>query len=330
MALGGDRVIPDTAGTAPAFPADHPAGAQAEGAMANPKNKGMTVREAAEEFCTQWAWSMAVSGDPGDAESQLTKMLGHKVDPPDSRRARWRARANTPQPTGDEIRAVAVKVMRKAEKKGVLDRNVQRDRETAVFMAIKNIPSDPDQFDRRAPRRLWATGRKVPVDPSKRREPIPTDMWEFLDLDIEGERAAGEGLEYCGLRIYDADPAQAVSGDAQDAVATVDATKAQLQQAAEPPEPGEAEHRPLDKHQRNRDVEAEALLKNRIKAVIAKAKARWPDPQKRPGVNQMARLLVKGQPKSKVEKFGQDAIRKILAGTYKPARDISIPGLSSG
>ena len=188
--------------------------------MANPKNKGMTVREAAEEFCTQWAWGMAVSGDPGDAESQLTKMLGHKVDPPDSRRARWRARANTPQPTGDEIRAFAGKLLREGEKKGVLDRNVQRDRETAVFMAIKNIPSDPDQFDRPAPRRLWATGRRVPVDPSKRREPIPTDMWEFLDLDIEGDRAAGEGLEYCDLRIYDTEPqaeiAQTPAGRTQD------------------------------------------------------------------------------------------------------------------
>ncbi len=46
-------------------------------------------------------------------------------------------------------------------------------------------------------------------------------------------------MEYCDLRIYDADPAQAVSEDAQDAVAIVDSIKAcgdQLQRAAELPE----------------------------------------------------------------------------------------------
>ena len=97
-----------------------------------------------------------------------------------------------------------------------------------------------------------------------------------------------------------------------------------------PPEPAEAEHRPLDKHHHSRDVEADALLKNRIETVIAKAKTRWPDPETRPGVNQMALMLVDGQPKSKVQNYGQDAIRKILADTYKPAMRFSIPGLSSG
>ncbi len=93
----------------------------------------------------------------------------------------------------------------------------------------------------------------------------------------------------------------------------------QLQQAAELP----------DKRPRNRNVGTEALFRNRIEGVLAKAKVRWPDPQKRHGVNQMARLLVAGQPESKVEGFGEEAIRKILAGTYKPAKDRSIPGLSS-
>ncbi len=208
--------------------------------MADPKNKGMTAREAVERFCTYSDWAGTVSDDPEDtqrqeaerfprrrrepvprdAASELTKMLAHKVDFPDSPRARLRARENTPQPAGnDEIRALAVKVIRKAEKKGVLDRGVQSDRETAVFRAMKSLSRDADQFDGPAPRRLRATGRKVPVDPSKPREPIPTDMWEFLVLDIEGNRAAGEGLEYADLRFFDADPAQAVSEGAQDAVA---------------------------------------------------------------------------------------------------------------
>jgi hypothetical protein len=96
---------------------------------------------------------------------------------------------------------------------------------------------NPDQSPE--PVRLWATGRRVPLDPSGSRELIPTDIWSNLHLDIEGEGAAGKGLEYCDLRIYDADPAQAVSEDAQDAVAIVDAMKVcgdQLQQAAELPE----------------------------------------------------------------------------------------------
>ena len=93
----------------------------------------------------------------------------------------------------------------------------------------------------------------------------------------------------------------------------------QLQQAAELP----------DKRPRTRDAETEALFRNRIEGVLAKVKAKWPDPQKRPGVNQMARLLVAEQPESKVKGFGEEAIRKILPGTYKPMKNSGIPGLSS-
>lgn len=167
-----------------------------------------------------------------------------------------------------------------------------------------------DQSDDYAPVPLWATGRRVPVDPNRPPELLSTDMWRYLDLDIEGNQAAGGGLEYVDLRIYDAEPR------ADDATARDD----QLQRAAEPP----------DKRPRNRNVDTEALFKNHIEAVIAKAKTKWPYPQSRPGINQMARLLVDGQPKRKVKGFGQEAIRKILAGTYKPAKDRGIPGLSSG
>ncbi len=216
--------------------------------MADPKDQGMTAREAAERVCTDWARAGVVSGDPGDAESQLTKMLAHKIDPADSRRARWRARENTPQPAGnDEIRALAVKVIRKAEKKGVLDRGVQSDREAAVFRAMKSIPRDADQFDVPAPRRLWATGRRFGTDITAPHKLRATDLWFFeergeLKVDIKANAAVGAdgGLEYVNLRIYDAEPTQAVSGDAQDAVANIDAIKAcddQLQQTPELPKP---------------------------------------------------------------------------------------------
>ena len=82
--------------------------------------------------------------------------------------------------------------------------------------------------------------------------------------------------------------------------------------------------------QRTRDVGAEALLINNMETVIAKAKGKWPDLEERPGVNQMARLLVVGEPNKKVSGYSEEAIRKILSGTYKPAKDRGIPGLGSG
>ena len=83
-----------------------------------------------------------------------------------------------------------------------------------------------DQSDDYAPVPLWATGRRVPVDPNRPPELLSTDMWRYLDLDIEGNQAAGGGLEYVDLRIYDAEP------QADDATPPGD----QLQRAAEPHE----------------------------------------------------------------------------------------------
>ena len=161
-------------------------------------------------------------------------------------------------------------------------------------------------LDRLVDRAWYAMGLRLTFEPNDQPEHIPAHLWDVLDLDPDANTASGGGLEYVRLRFYEGDG------------------------IIEPPELAEAERRQIDRRPRTRDVEADALLKNRIKTVIAKAKNRWPDPEKRPGLNQMARLLVEGQPKSKVEKFGEDAIRKILAGTYKPARNIGIPGLSSG
>ena len=151
----------------------------------------------------------------------------------------------------------------------------------------------------------YATGLRTPIDPDKRPERIPAYLWDVLEIDYTDNDASGGGVNYVRLRFY--------KGDVN----------------VEPLEPAEAERRQLDKHPRKHNVEADALLKNRIKSVIAKAKNTWPDPETRPGATQMAQELVDGQPKRKVEGFGQEAIRKILAGTYKPAKERGIPGLSS-
>ena len=161
-------------------------------------------------------------------------------------------------------------------------------------------------LDRLADRAWYAMGLRKPFEPNDQPEHIPAHLWDVLDLHLDANVASGGGLEYHGLRFYESEG------------------------IVKPPEPAEAERRQIDRRQRTRNVEAEALLENRINAVKAKAKNKWPDPQSRPGINQMARLLVEGQPKRKVEDFSQESIRKILAGTYKPAKVRSIPGLSSG
>ncbi len=152
----------------------------------------------------------------------------------------------------------------------------------------------------------YATGLRTPIDPDKQPERLPAYLWDGLEIDYTDNDASGGGVNYVRLRFY--------KGDVN----------------VEPPEPAEVKRRQLDKRPRIRDVEADAILRNRINSVIAKAKNRWADPKTRLGVNQMARLLVEGQLKRKVENFGQETIRKILAGTYKPMKDRGIPGLSSG
>lgn len=167
--------------------------------MADPKDKGMTAQEAAERFCTHWTGLGTVSDDPeereqalGDATSELSAMVRHEIpdQPPRT------TKQVTPQ--GDRVRRRAKKAL-----EGIKKPRPEK-RKKAVFKAMMTARQNPDQSPVPVP--LWATGRKVPVDPSKPREPIPTDMWEFLVLDIEGKRAAGEGLEYCDLRFFNAEP----------------------------------------------------------------------------------------------------------------------------
>ena len=54
---------------------------------------------------------------------------------------------------------------------------------------------------------LWyATGRLVPVDPSKGREHLQLDLWDILGIDLDDNTASGGGLEYVGLRFYETKP----------------------------------------------------------------------------------------------------------------------------
>ena len=51
---------------------------------------------------------------------------------------------------------------------------------------------------------LWyATGRLVPVDPSKGRERLQPDLWNILGIDLDNNTASGGGLEYTGLQFFE-------------------------------------------------------------------------------------------------------------------------------
>jgi hypothetical protein len=77
---------------------------------------------------------------------------------------------------------------------------------------------------------------------------------------------------------------------------------------------------------RKRDPEADALLRNGIETVLAGARVRWPKPGTRPSYWQMAKLLC--DDKKFKSAYGEDAIRKILAGTYRVSRRLGIVGLT--
>ncbi len=173
----------------------------------------------------------------------------------------------------------------------------------------------------------YATGLRTPIDPNKHSEHIPAHLWDVLNINFEGNTASGGGLEYVRLWVYEGEYERRLTAAPSPRTADPLAGKDGI---VEPPEPAEAERRQLDRHPRKRNVEADALLENNIKTVLAKAKNRWPDPETCPGVNQMAKMLVEGEPNKKVGGYSEEAIRKILSGTYKPAKDRGIPGLGSG
>jgi hypothetical protein len=76
---------------------------------------------------------------------------------------------------------------------------------------------------------------------------------------------------------------------------------------------------------RRSDREHDALLENKIKKVLTKAKKEWPDPMKRPGIKPMADELVRKY--GKELGYKKSAIRQILDGSYKASRSLEISGL---
>ena len=76
---------------------------------------------------------------------------------------------------------------------------------------------------------------------------------------------------------------------------------------------------------RKRDVEADAKLRSRIEMVLAVARRKWLDPNKRPEIDVMAKDLERLHRKELGYKF--ETIRKILKGTYSVSVRLGIPGL---
>ena len=87
-----------------------------------------------------------------------------------------------------------------------------------------------------------------------------------------------------------------------------------------------------EKSNRKRNVETDAILKNRIEMVLAAARRRWPDPKKRLAIDVMAKDLERLEreqklPQKKRHGYKFETIRKILSGTYKTSIRHKIAGL---
>ncbi len=76
---------------------------------------------------------------------------------------------------------------------------------------------------------------------------------------------------------------------------------------------------------RKRDVEADALLKNQIEAVLALARTEWPKGKKFPGTKPAAKDLLRKHRGKLNYKFS--AVCKILDGTYPASRRLGIPSI---
>ena len=72
---------------------------------------------------------------------------------------------------------------------------------------------------------------------------------------------------------------------------------------------------------RRRNVHDDASLKNKLETVIKNAARSWPDKQQRPPITTMAKDLIR---RKKAEDYQGDTLRKILSGTYEPAKRLGI------
>jgi hypothetical protein len=77
----------------------------------------------------------------------------------------------------------------------------------------------------------------------------------------------------------------------------------------------------LNGRSRRRNVHDDASLKNKLETVIKNATQSWPNKQKRPPVTTMAEDLIW---RKKAEDYQGETLRKILSGTYEPAKRLGI------
>jgi hypothetical protein len=76
-----------------------------------------------------------------------------------------------------------------------------------------------------------------------------------------------------------------------------------------------------DGRSKRRRVHDDALLKNKFETVIKNAAQRWPNRQKRPPVSAMVEELIR---LGKAQGYDRETFRKILSGTYQPAKRLGI------
>jgi hypothetical protein len=76
-----------------------------------------------------------------------------------------------------------------------------------------------------------------------------------------------------------------------------------------------------DGRSKRRRVHDDALLKNKFETVIKNAAQRWPNRQKRPPVSAMVEELIR---LGKAQGYDGETLRKILSGTYQPAKRLGI------
>ncbi len=77
----------------------------------------------------------------------------------------------------------------------------------------------------------------------------------------------------------------------------------------------------LNGRRRRRNVHDDALLKNKLEAVLKNATQSWPNKHKRPPISAMVKELIR---QGKAQGYDGETLRKILSGTYRPAKRLRI------
>jgi hypothetical protein len=132
---------------------------------------------------------------------------------------------------------------------------------------------------------------------------IPPDAWNTLVV-IDEKGGIVRGPKSAAARLYGV----VVAPTQREEMAVV-------QQSSEADEAAGAEGR----RRRNSHDDASSRLK--VVTVVATARRLWPDKRARPPVTQMVTELVRLR---KAEGYSGDTLRKILSGTYAPAKQLGI------